>query len=222
MADRPGVMVYFEVLDALDVLEDTDKGRLFEGILRYGRDGEVPDFTGPLMAVWALIKNRLDRDSQRYADRCEKARAAVNKRWGNTDEYERMRNIPTATITGTTTTTGTAAGTRTWGDGGEKADKLSAPARKAEKFIPPTVEEAAAYIRELGSTIDPQRFVDYYASRGWMLKGNIHMKDWRAEVRNWEQRDRQSAPPGTAHTVPDAGELERMKKLREKLKGGEA
>lgn len=202
MADRPGVMVYFEVLDALAVLEDADKGRLFEGILRYGRDGEVPDFTGPLMAVWALIKHRLDRDSQRYADRCEKARAAVNKRWGNTDEYERIRNIPTGTGTGT--------GTR--GSGGEKA----------EKFIPPTVEEAAAYIRELGSTIDPQRFVDYYASRGWMLKGNIHTKDWRAEVRNWEQRDRQSALPGTAHTAPDAGELERMKKLREKLKGGEA
>lgn len=125
-------MVYFELLDVLDVLDDADKGRLFEGILRYGRDGMAPNFSGPLLAVWALIKHKLDRDSQRYVDRCEKARAAVNKRWGNTDEYERIRSLPTTTTTVTTTATTTGAATGTRGCGGEREKPALTPEQEFE------------------------------------------------------------------------------------------
>lgn len=55
-AERPGTMIYFELLEALSVLTDADKGRLFEGILRYARDGEEPNFSGVLAAIWALTK----------------------------------------------------------------------------------------------------------------------------------------------------------------------
>ena len=36
--------------------------------------------------------------------------------------------------------------------------------------------------------MDAQRFVDFYASKGWKV-GNAGMKDWHAAVRNWERRD---------------------------------
>jgi hypothetical protein len=36
--------------------------------------------------------------------------------------------------------------------------------------------------------VDPQRFVDYYTSNGWMV-GKNKMKDWKAAVRTWEQKD---------------------------------
>lgn len=56
-----------------------------------------------------------------------------------------------------------------------------------KKFVPPTVEEVRAYCQERGNRVDPQAFVDYYTSNGWMV-GKNHMKDWKAAVRGtWEK-----------------------------------
>jgi hypothetical protein len=45
------------------------------------------------------------------------------------------------------------------------------------------------YCQERGNKVDPQRFVDFYEAKGWKV-GNTPMKDWKAAVRTWEQRDR--------------------------------
>ena len=61
-------------------------------------------------------------------------------------------------------------------------------APSSRRFTPPTVDEVAAYCRERGNAVDAQRFVDFYASKGWKV-GSSGMKDWRAAVRNWERQD---------------------------------
>lgn len=61
-----------------------------------------------------------------------------------------------------------------------------------KKFIPPTVEEVRSYCQERGNKVDPQAFVDYYTSNGWMV-GRNRMKDWKAAVRGtWEKTSKQS------------------------------
>ena len=55
-------------------------------------------------------------------------------------------------------------------------------------FTPPTLEEVQAYCRERGNSIDPQYFLDYYTSTGWM-RGKVKLKDWKAAVRTWERQD---------------------------------
>ena len=65
-------------------------------------------------------------------------------------------------------------------------EKARAPSSR--RFTPPTVDEVAAYCRERGNAVDAQRFVDFYASKGWKV-GSSGMKDWRAAVRNWERQD---------------------------------
>jgi hypothetical protein len=57
------------------------------------------------------------------------------------------------------------------------------------RFEPPSVDEVAAYCRERGNQVDPGRFVDYYASKGWVV-GKSPMKDWKAAVRTWEKNDK--------------------------------
>ena len=59
-----------------------------------------------------------------------------------------------------------------------------------KKFTPPSAEEVAEYAAETGRAIDAERFVDFYASKGWMVGKNA-MKDWKAAVRNWTRGDRQ-------------------------------
>ena len=73
-----------------------------------------------------------------------------------------------------------------------------APEKKSRRFVPPDVEQVRAYCRERGNSIDPEAFVDYYASKGWTV-GRAPMKDWRAAVRTWEQRRR-------SHRKEEAGE----------------
>lgn len=60
---------------------------------------------------------------------------------------------------------------------------------KRYKFVPPTVEEVEAYVREKGYKVNAQRFVDYYASKGWTIGRNSPMKNWQAAVRTWASND---------------------------------
>ena len=60
-----------------------------------------------------------------------------------------------------------------------------------KKFEPPTVDDVRAYCQERNNSVDPQTFVDFYSSKGWMV-GKNHMKDWKAAVRTWEKSSRQS------------------------------
>ena len=72
---------------------------------------------------------------------------------------------------------------------------------KRSRFVPPTVEEVAAYCGERNNRIDPQTFVDFYASKGWVV-GKSKMKDWKAAVRTWEKRDGNSQPERTVNFLP--------------------
>ena len=57
-------------------------------------------------------------------------------------------------------------------------------------FTPPSVSDVSDYCNLNGYGIDPESFVDFYASKGWMV-GKNKMKDWKASVRTWERSQRQ-------------------------------
>ena len=82
---------------------------------------------------------------------------------------------------------------------------------KKARFRAPSPAEVAEYAQQFAADkgldltaldFDPERFVDFYAQKGWMV-GRSHMKDWKATVRNWL---RTSKPKnGMAKEVPDDG-----------------
>ena len=55
----------------------------------------------------------------------------------------------------------------------------------------PTIEEVKAYCQERNSPVNPNQWFDYYQSNGWKV-GKNPMKDWKACIRNWEVKERQS------------------------------
>ena len=68
---------------------------------------------------------------------------------------------------------------------------------KRKKFIPPTVDEVAAYCQERKNAIDPEYFVDHYEANGWR-RGKTPIENWKACVRTWEKnggKDKQSSTP---------------------------
>jgi len=74
-------------------------------------------------------------------------------------------------------------------------DNNNAPTRES-RFIPPTIDEVRIYCQERGNNIDPEQFVAFYESKGWMI-GKNKMKDWKAAVITWE-KDRSQKTKQTA------------------------
>lgn len=66
-------------------------------------------------------------------------------------------------------------------------DKNNKEGKKTTRFISPTLEEVTEYCNEKGYAISPQQFIDFYESKGWMV-GKNKMKDWKAAVRTWGNR----------------------------------
>ena len=66
--------------------------------------------------------------------------------------------------------------------------------RERAKFAPPSVQEVREYCQERKNNVDPEVFVDFYASKGWKV-GKNPMKDWKACVRTWEKRRDEKSPP---------------------------
>lgn len=87
-----------------------------------------------------------------------------------------------------------------------KEEKRDIGSSNAKRFTPPTVDEVSVYVHENGYNINPQRFVDFYAAKGWMIGPN-KMKDWKAAVRTWVLNDRNG---GNGHARQQTDDTERF------------
>lgn len=65
--ERPGIMVYFDIMGPIGKLEDADKGRLFLAMLEYGKNGIVPAFDRlTLELAWEFVRPKIDEDYKSY------------------------------------------------------------------------------------------------------------------------------------------------------------
>ena len=81
-------------------------------------------------------------------------------------------------------------------------------------FCKPTLEQVKAYCDERHNNIDPQMFIDYYESVGWKV-GKNKMKDWKATIRTWENKEKQKTQQLTAREKRDLEFEEFVKNFKE-------
>lgn len=158
-------------------LSDGELGRLFRALLEYSASGKVPELNGRESVAFDFMAANIDRDAEAYKDTCNRNRENIAKR------YERIR--PNTTVY------------ETYQEKEEEKEKeellkkdisneISKKSTRQKKFVPPTVEEVAAYCLERKNKVDAAYFVDHYTSNGWKV-GKQNMKDWKAAVRTWEK-----------------------------------
>jgi len=94
-----------------------------------------------------------------------------------------------------------------------KSKRESKIQSKGKGEFPPTSVMVTDYAKEINYQLDGNKFCDYYAARGWKLKGGTLMKDWRAAVRTWKRRDDEAPKPETS--------LERIKRIRKESENGQ-
>ena len=114
--DQKGFIVYKDIHAVVDELTDEQAGKLFRGMIKYFADGTEPKFEGVLKFVFIPIKQQIDRDAEKYSERCEKNRENIKKRWAkekNASAYDGIQAYTKHTNTNTKTKTNTKTDTDT-------------------------------------------------------------------------------------------------------------
>ncbi len=190
MPDITYIKVFVDYLDAIEPLGDAERGRLFTSLLEYARTGEAPQLCGNERFLFPMMRAQIDRDTASMVGLSE-----ARSRAGKTGAEAKQANAKFAKQNKQMPNLLSKSSYDKDKDEDEDKDKdkdESIP--RVKRFTPPTLDDVSAYVRERGSNVDPQRFLDFYASKGWMV-GKNPMKDWKAAVRTWEKRDSEQNKP---------------------------
>ena len=197
--------LFHEYLDEMADLTDAEFGRLARALLVYSRTGEFPALNGNERLFKRRVIMQEDRAQESYVQVVEKNRAngQLGGRPRKPRETNRNPDKPTETQNNPQKPRETQktqieieseikTEINTPLPNGNKGSKAATPPTRETRFSPPSLDEVQAYISERGSAVDAQQFVDFYASKGWMV-GKNRMKDWKAAVRTLEKRRKEEA-----------------------------
>lgn len=211
MDERNAFLFYRSFYEAAKHLDKEAQADFLMAVCAYSLDGDVPDLSGVAAAMFALVRPTLDTSRKKSAsgkNGGSKPKASAKQSESREEANGKQNESKTEANAKQDESKAEAIKDIRIKDKGYKdirikediditgklsgIDKLGGNTR-AKRFAPPTLEEVAAYVRERGSNVDPQGFIDFYASKGWMI-GKTPMKDWKAACRNAEKWERWSRP----------------------------
>lgn len=193
----------YDYLEEMEALNDAEFGRLTRALLVYSMTGEQLALCGNERFYAKRVMAQEDRFKASYDDisttRREAGKAGAAARWQNGKRiFANGKNGNTETNTETKTNTNTQLSNDSKGD------------IRAKRFTPPTLAEVQSYVAERHSPVDPQEFIDFYESKGWMV-GKTPMKNWKAACRNAEKWERWAKAADPKEKTPDNSLAEFMR-----------
>ena len=89
MKERKSFIFYYDWWDIFEPMTQTQKGDLLTGIYDYVRKGTEPNYSELGMQIaFNVIRNTLNRDSEKYEKICKQRSEGIKKRWSvNREEY---------------------------------------------------------------------------------------------------------------------------------------
>ena len=200
MADsREYVKLWLSYDDYFREYDDASVGALVRAMIAYRRDRTEPKFSGAERFIWPAMKR--DMDESIKAQEEISARCSENgKKGGRPKAEEKATPFPEKPEKPPLF----SESQKSQGQGqGQGQGDIS----RAKRFTPPTLAEVQSYVAERHSAVDPQEFIDFYGSKGWMV-GKTPMKDWKAACRNAEKWDRWARQKPKQPFVYDYGSTE--------------
>lgn len=185
---RDSFVMYTANIDQISLLNMEQRGNLFTAIMLYAADKELPQMDGMTQMAFSFIKAQLDRDNQKYQKMVESRREAGKlggrpKGCASSDKQEEAKKANGFFKKQTEAKKH---------DNDNVYDNDNVNDNNKKTFTPPSVSDVSDYCTLNGYGIDPESFVDFYASKGWMV-GKNKMKDWKASVRTWVRSQRQES-----------------------------
>lgn len=181
---------YCDWQETFEALTDEQAGQLAKHLFRYVNDQD-PEPPNPLIkAVFASIKATLKRDLSKWVKVVERNRANGSK-GGRPKQTQYNPNKPTG-LNGNPKNPNKPDRDRDRDRDKDRDKEVIIKRGGTKKFVPPTLQEVDDYVCLKNYQIDPERFISYYESNGWMV-GRNKMKDWKAAVRNWASRSKEKS-----------------------------
>ena len=185
---KKSFVLYTDLIEIVEELTDKEAGLLFKTILRYVNDKEPP-IPNSIKLAFIPIKQDLKRDLKKYEAQCERINRINEKR--KCEKSEQQRNeVDTKSSQNRHDVVGDNDNVNDNDNDNDndiskekEIDKEKTPSRR---FVPPTLEEVKNYCLERNNLVDPEGFINFYESKGWMV-GKNKMKDWKAAIRTWEK-----------------------------------
>ena len=190
MAEMNYVCMYLDYLDSFSPYSDAARGKLMMAMLSYAASGVVPFFPGPERYLWPTLRNQIDRDLNRYQDRC-----ALNQINGSKGGRPRKNQ----TVFEKPNEKEKEKEKENKKENEKERENTFQAEAPTPGFFPPTEQQLEAYCSQEGLSLDPRAFLDHYESNGWMV-GNTPMQDWQAAVRNWARKEKQYGQTGIGQT----------------------
>lgn len=187
-------VLYTENIEQMEMLTMEQRGALYTAIMYYATGRELPMMDALTSMAFSIIRAQLDKNNKKYEETVSKRREA-GRLGGLAKADNAKQNV--ANVASATDAKQNVANVAD-NDNVNVNDNDKKSVARASRFTPPTEFEIKAYCREKGYSVDAARFIDYYASKGWMV-GKNRMKDWKAAVRNWERGQRQESTTKTAN-----------------------
>ena len=216
---RPGIMLYFDILEPIKVLPDADKGRLLVAMLEYGKCGIVPEFDGMLALAWGFVRPKIDKDEQEYnmsvlrrqyatvcRERKKKGEPEITfDDWLNTkdnhgsqrpsmmtndDQWYPTTTTSASTTTSTTSATAAAATVITSGVGGQAAGPDSQVIVRNGELGQGVVFMSDAQFEDLLEQMGLETF-NYYMKKlsNYIIQNNAQIRNHYETILKWWGED---------------------------------
>lgn len=78
---REYIQVYHSYLESFENLSDEEVGRLIRAALIYSSTGVQTSLLGNERFVFPSVRSQIDRDIDKYKERCKKNAQNANQRW---------------------------------------------------------------------------------------------------------------------------------------------
>ena len=92
-------ILYTSDYQLIEGLTDEQLGQLTRALFIYARDGEIINLEPVVRMAFVFIKDKIDRNQQKYEKKCERNRENIRKRWNkpNTNDTKENECIPSDT-----------------------------------------------------------------------------------------------------------------------------
>lgn len=221
---KDSFVLYARYMEQIKLLDNEQRGILLTAIYSYVMETDLPDMDGMTEMAFSFIRFQLEKDTEKYNEVCQKRREA-GRAGGIAKANAIRKNQTVANLANATQKKQTVANLADSDNEYDNDLKENTLKSVKEKFRPPTADEVRAYCNDRGNSVDPQAFVDFYESKGWMI-GKNRMKDWKAAVRTWERSETKTRQEGTAKLAKDNNNFDRrqydMDDLERRLIGGKS
>lgn len=188
------MVFYRSFYEGIRRLPEKSRAKLYDAVFAYGLDGEEMELDEIESAMFQLIKPQIDANNRRKENGMKGGRPKTEtKPKHNLDE---TKPKPRLNLDVTKHEPNVNVNANVNVNDKEKVSPIGDTKKKTIRFSPPTVAEVQSYCQEKGYTVDADRFVSFYESKGWYV-GKNKMKDWKSAVRGWASRERSEKKPQT-------------------------